>query len=118
MKIVSPHHWPNGRPKKFWNADGTPKKAAPPQAPARPAARPPPPPARAASLGKALPPAPVIRHDDPLQLHREERQEQFERLFGWLKAADDAPGRFTAAQQEARDAVGERVDLLRPYVFA
>ena len=69
---------------------------------------------------KTLPPFP----DDALSgmpthmLDRAQLVKEFDALFTWLKAADEAPGDYHIRDEIFRDKVGERVDNLRRWVFA
>jgi hypothetical protein len=137
MAIVlrSDLHWPNGLPRKHYHQDGT-RKAATPQSPAKkrqgPAARmvqqierhgaaarvvnaiarP------KGAAGKALAPIPEHRKCHPSLLLRDESRRDFDALYRWAKAADAAPGTFSAQQRQQRAEVQKRVDLLRGFVWA
>ena len=70
-----------------------------------------------ASVEKSIGRGPTVLHVHPVNLLRQQVAEEFHELYDWIEAADAAPGKYSASQQMKRDEVGERVDLLRPFVW-
>ena len=69
------------------------------------------------TVEKSIGQGPTISHIHPVNLLRQQVAEEFHELYNWIEAADAAAGKYSAAQQVKRDEVGERVDLLRPFVW-